>query len=139
LTRRKRPPSQHVLVIDDDRDSREIVRQMLEWGGIEVKTASGGREGIRLASSDPPAVVFLDLDMPQMSGVEVLRALRRLPETSTVAVAALTGVPEALDSVADIKFDWVLTKPVPADQLVSIAKALIATAGLDPADGGVVS
>lgn len=109
---------------------------MLEWGGIEVKTASGGREGIRLASADPPAVVFLDLDMPQMSGVEVLRQLRQLPETSQIAVAALTGVPEALDSVADIKFDWVLTKPVPADQLVSIAKSLIATAGIGAAAEG---
>lgn len=115
---------------------------MLEWGGIEVKTASGGREGIRLAATDPPAVVFLDLDMPQMSGVEVLRQLRRLPETARIAVAALTGVPEALDAVADIKFDRVLTKPVQADQLVSIAKSLIATAGIDAAGAvgdGVIS
>jgi two-component system phosphate regulon response regulator PhoB len=121
-----------VLLIDDDHDSLEIFRQTLEWAGLEVKTARTGREGLHLANSDPPAVAFVDLTMPERTGVDVLRALRADPRTHTVAAVALTGVPELLDEVSDVKFDWVLTKPVPPDQLIRVAKSLIATAHIDP-------
>jgi CheY-like chemotaxis protein len=120
-----------VLLIDDDHDSLEIFRQTLEWAGLEVKTARGGREGLRLAAADPPAVAFVDLHMPDMDGVEVLRRLRADPRTQAVAAVALTGVPELLDDVGDVRFDWVLTKPVPPEQLIKVATTLIITAHID--------
>ena len=124
--------SGHILVIDDDPDSVEITRQFLEWAGIEVQTAVNARDGIALATSDPPAAIFLDLNMPSISGVDALRILRSHEATREIAVAAVTGVPEMLDTIEDIKFDWVLTKPVPSEQLVRVARALIATANVKP-------
>ena len=120
-----------ILLIDDDHDSLEIFRQTLEWAGLEVKTARGGRDGLRFAIDDPPAVAFIDLHMPDVGGVEVLRALRAEPRTHAVAAVALTGVPELLDEVTDVRFDWVLTKPVPPDQLIKVARTLIVTADVD--------
>ena len=131
------PPHQagFVLLIDDDNDSLEIFRQTLEWAGLEVKTARSGPEGLRIAAIDPPAVAFVDLNMPQMTGIDVLRALRAEPSTRAVAAVAFTGVPELLDEVTDVKFDWVLTKPVPPDDLIRVARALIATAHIDTSIG----
>jgi CheY-like chemotaxis protein len=128
------PFDQHgfILLIDDDNDSLEIFRQTLEWAGLEVRTARGGREGLRLAASDPPGVAFIDLHMPDMDGVEVLRKLRADPRTQKVAAVALTGLPELLDEVSDVQFDWVLTKPVPPEQLIKVAKTLVVTAHIDP-------
>ena len=121
-----------MLLIDDDHDSLEIFRQTLEWAGLEVKTARSGREGLRLAVADPPAVAFVDLHMPDIDGVEVLRSLRADPRTQAVAAVALTGVPELLDEVGDVRFDWVLTKPVPPEQLIKVATTLILPAHIDP-------
>jgi CheY-like chemotaxis protein len=124
-----RPGGPFVLLIDDDNDSLEIVRQTLEWAGIPVQTANRGAAGLRIAISDPPAAALIDLNMPGMSGIDVLRELRANERTSDVAAVALTGVPELLDTVTDIRFDRVLTKPVPQDDLIRVVRSLMTAPG----------
>ena len=119
-----------VLLIDDDADSREIYRHVLEWVQFEVETASNGRAGIRAAVTRPPDLIFLDLDMPGLSGVDVLRQLRANPTTAHVPIAALTGAPELLDQIVDVRFDAVIAKPALDDQLTSVARRLTAAAGI---------
>ena len=118
-------PNHRVLLIDDDADSREIYRQTLEWCGYAVETAANGRAGLRAAIIRPPDAILLDLDMPGMSGVELLRALRAEPRTARVPVAALTGAPELLDHVDGITFDMVLAKPAIGDQVTAAVQRLV--------------
>ena len=114
-----------VLLIDDDPDSREIYRQMLEWGGFQVETAPNGAAGVRAATARAPHAVLVDLDMPGLNGMEVLRQLRADPRTMRVPVAALTGAPEMLDTVSDARFDAVVVKPAIGDEILIPVRRLV--------------
>jgi diguanylate cyclase (GGDEF)-like protein/PAS domain S-box-containing protein len=80
-----------VLVVDDDRASRNMMRLVLEEEGFDVATATSGHEALELASSGPPDVVMLDIQMPGMDGVETCRRLKRSSETAAVPVLFVTG------------------------------------------------
>ena len=67
-----------VLVIDDDAGVLEVLRLVLTEEGHDVRAMPDGPSGVALAQEDPPDVAILDFRMPGMSGVEVLRALKRL-------------------------------------------------------------
>jgi len=114
-----------VLLIDDDPDSRDIYRQILEWGGFQVETASNGAAGVRAATARVPHAVLVDLDMPGLNGVEVLRQLRADPRTMQLPVATLTGAPEILDAVSDAPFDAVIVKPAIGDEIITAVRRLV--------------
>ncbi len=65
-----------ILVIDDEPAIRDSMRMILEYDGHEVALAASGQEGLALAERDPPDLVFLDIKMPGMDGLEVLSRLR---------------------------------------------------------------
>ena len=68
--------SHHILVVDDDRAIRELVSTVLSEDGFAVATAANGREALARIAAHPPALVLLDLQLPIMSGWEVLVELR---------------------------------------------------------------
>jgi len=80
-----------VLLIDDDEASRYLLREMLgETRCLTIEAANGG-EGLRRAEQDRPSAIFLDLDLPDRNGVEVLKALRQEPSTRSVPVIIHTS------------------------------------------------
>src|SRR5262249_36534390 len=84
-------PAEKVLVIDDDEVSRYLLKGLLADTRFTVVEASGGAEGLRLAAAERPRAVFLDLDMPDLSGYEVLEALRADAATRHVPVIIHTS------------------------------------------------
>ena len=80
-----------VLVVEDEKDVRELLRLNLKGGGFDVLEAHNGAEGLAIAKAELPSVVILDLMMPEMSGMEVCRALRRNPATSRIPILMLTA------------------------------------------------
>lgn len=79
----------HILVIDDEQSVRDAFALALESEGYEVDTAADGEEGLRKFSVNPPDLVFLDLRMPGMGGIETLRQLKGLsPNTPVYIVTA---------------------------------------------------
>lgn len=81
-----------VLVVEDDKFLRRACEASLRQRGFDVVTATDGEEGLRLArESPPPDVVLLDLLMPKMPGIEVLRALKADPETKAIPVVILSN------------------------------------------------
>ncbi len=77
------PSKPRVLVVDDEARIREIVQGYLEADGFEVDLAGDGIEALRLARERRPDVVILDVTMPGLDGIEVLRRLRAESPTST--------------------------------------------------------
>jgi two-component system CheB/CheR fusion protein len=109
-----------LLVIEDDPDAAEMLRQLLELAGHEVDVAGTGPEGIALARKVTPDVVLCDLGLPDgMSGFDVARALRSDPATKCSGLVALSGYgrPEDKAEGVDAGFDAHLTKPVDLDAL----------------------
>ena len=89
---RFRPPDDAVLIIDDDADTRERVRTMLERDGWSVTEASDGRQGLDRLAAARPGVVLLDLAMPVMDGFAFLEAMRTRPDCAAVPVVVLTAM-----------------------------------------------
>jgi CheY-like chemotaxis protein len=104
-----------VLVIDDDADIRESLREALEDAGYDVTTACNGREGLeRLAQIGNPCVILLDLMMPVMSGPEFLQVLIEDKNHAPVVVVSAYG--EIADPATGIS-DFI-PKPVRLDRLL---------------------
>ena len=104
-----------VLVVDDDPDTVETMREILEEEGHTVLSAANGKEGLELALRHIPDLVLLDLDMPVMNGHAFLDAVRRSPSLANVTVVVLSGMADAGDvSCESVK------KPLRPDTLVGL-------------------
>ena len=83
--------TQRVLIVDDSEVERYALRQFLSSGLYEVIEAQGGYEGLRLARQSQPDVIFLDLAMPDIHGLEVLKMLKAIDETRAIPVILFTS------------------------------------------------
>jgi len=106
----------NILVIDDDPEARDIVERFLRKDGFEVATASSGEEGLRLAHELQPAVITLDVMMPDMDGWSVLRALKADPVLHDIPVVMLTMADDK-NMGYSLGATSYLAKPVDRDQL----------------------
>ncbi len=102
-----------VLVVDDDPESRQLIRIALELDGCTVLEATGGMEAIRKARRAAPDVIVADLQMPGISGIETARLLEGLPGTRRIPRIAVTVEPPehvSDEELADLFLD-VVRKP----------------------------
>ncbi len=111
-----------VLVIDDNRDAAEMLRDFLEIAGHEVLLAFTGTDGVEKARSFSPDVVLCDISLPAMSGHQVAQTLRRDPRTARARLIAVSGYAGASDrqKSTEAGFDLHLAKPVDPDELMKI-------------------
>ena len=80
-----------VMVVEDDADDREIYGRILYYNGYDVVFAPTGSAALRLADEHPAGLVLLDLGLPDMGGLELLRALRTHPQYRSTPVIAISG------------------------------------------------
>jgi two-component system, sensor histidine kinase len=111
-----------VLVIEDNIDTRDVLKLMLEVEGATVKTAEGGEEGLRVAERARPDIILCDIGLPDIDGFEVARRIRARSDLAPTRLIALTGYGQAEDMRQAVKagFDAHLTKPVNLDQLMAL-------------------
>lgn len=114
----------YILVVDDDPQIASLLRVILGRAGWEVKQAYSGRQALDTARQDPPAVVVVDLWMPDMTGIEVLHELRAELELSEVPVILTTGDIEAPDAEGVFA---TLRKPFSIAQLYDTIRAALET------------
>ena len=115
-----------VLVVEDEKDVRDMLRLNLKAGGFDVLEAHNGAVGLAIAKAEIPSVVILDLMMPEMSGMEVCRALRRNPATSRIPILMLTAKSTEVDKVAGLEVgaDDYVTKPFSPRELLLRVRAV---------------
>jgi CheY-like chemotaxis protein len=110
-----------ILIIDDDKEFSGLAAAYFSRQGHTVTLAGGGREGLAKAASAGPDMILLDIMMPDMNGIEVLRELNSDPETSGIPVLVLTGKyidPGMSDIFAQERnYRGVIAKPVDFDLL----------------------
>jgi CheY-like chemotaxis protein len=111
-----------ILVIDDNSDTREVLKYMLEVEGARVETADGGRAGVRTARRFRPQIVLCDVGLPDIDGLEVARRVRRVADLRGARLIALTGYGQAEDvrQALEAGFEAHLTKPINLDQLLTL-------------------
>ena len=111
-----------ILVIEDNADTRDVLKLMLEVEGASVETAENGEQGLRAAERLRPDIVLCDIGLPDIDGFEVARRIRARTDLAVSRLIALTGYGQAEDMRQAIKagFDAHLTKPVNLDQLMAL-------------------
>ncbi len=117
-------PRGSVLVVDDERTITEVVSRYLERAGYETRVAGDGPRALELAGADRPDLVVLDLMLPGMDGLEVMRRLR---EGDGVSVILLTAKGEATDRVIGLRLgaDDYVVKPFSPAELVARVDAVL--------------
>ena len=80
-----------ILLVDDTRLNRELAKEFLERKGYQVLEAVCGKEGIEKARQNKPDILLLDIELPDMNGLEVIKVIKKDPEINPIPVVAFTG------------------------------------------------
>ena len=115
-----------ILVVDDDADLRRLLERELEAAGYRVTQAASGSEALERARRHLPALVLLDMSLPDVDGVEVLRRLKASPSTAHVAVVLLSGRCAEADRIAGLELgaDDYIGKPFSLRELLLRVQAV---------------
>jgi len=119
--------SGRILVIDDEPQVRQLLRKLLEPAGYRVEEAGSAENGLHTITTDPPDLVFLDLNLPDRSGHEVLEAVRADPATRLLPVVMLTGLATTNEKIRAYKegaTDF-LAKPFSPGELLPRVRSLV--------------
>jgi len=111
-----------ILIVEDNRDSREMLCELLEQAGFNCRAAENGREALEVIEDVSPQIAILDLGLPEIDGFEVARRIRANPKISEMWLIALTGYGQASDRVTgqEVGFDEHLVKPIDTDGLLRL-------------------
>jgi CheY-like chemotaxis protein len=114
-----------ILVVDDNRDAADSLAMLLEIDGHDVTAVYSAPDALKRASELKPAVIVMDLGLPEIDGCEVARRMRAMPELEGVRLVALTGYgrDEDRQRTRDAGFDHHLVKPVDLDELGRLVAA----------------
>ncbi len=116
-----------IMVVDDEPAIETIHRVMLEQQGFIVRYSYSGPELFASLEEEKPDLIILDVMMPEMDGLEVLRRLKAAPETSSIPVILLTALDEYDDSLAGYKMgaDYYIAKPFTKAQMMTVINHLL--------------
>lgn len=108
-----------VLVVDDSEDNLQLLVQLLELMECSSITATNGETSIEKAKSDRPHLILLDIMLPDISGVEVVRRLKQEPQTEKIPIVAVTAMARSEDRESFLAAGCVecVTKPYDIDAL----------------------
>ena len=120
--------NERVLIIDDDAVVREVARAALERDGYIVHAAGGGSEGLALSAARSPALIVLDLGLPDVAGEAVLQDVRRRSDVPILVLSARGRMEERVRGL-DLGADDYLPKPFSPLELVARVKALLRRSG----------
>jgi DNA-binding response OmpR family regulator len=113
-----------ILVVDDDAKIVRLVQTYLEREGHRVTTAHDGRSALASMALDPPALVVLDLMLPEIDGISVLRAIRRRDRTPVVVLSALGTARDRVEGLEEGADDYVPKPFSPAELVLRIRRLL---------------
>ncbi|MEM6282162.1 MAG: response regulator [Chloroflexota bacterium] len=118
-----------VLYIEDNPHNMRLVRKMLKMGGYDVVEAMTGKAGIEMAAQERPNLILLDINLPDMDGIEVCQRLRGSEETSWIPVVALTANAMHGDRERFLEsgMDGYLPKPITRNELLTTVSQFLAS------------
>lgn len=117
-----------ILVVDDDPDTRSMVRTILESSSFNVKEAENGKIALERIEELKPNLILLDINMPEMNGYDVVIHLKQKPDTQNIPIIMLTAKSEPEDLIAgykDYAAEYYITKPFTTRQLLAGIKLVL--------------
>ena len=116
-----------ILLVDDETDILEFISYNLRKEGFLVSTASNGEEALRVARTELPHLIILDVMMPGMDGIETCQEIKKIPSLANTLIAFLTARGEDYSQIAgfDAGADDYISKPIKPKVLISRIRALL--------------
>jgi two-component system, cell cycle response regulator DivK len=116
-----------ILVVEDNEQSRKLVRDVLKFKGYEIIEAETGEDGVRLAQERRPSLVLMDIRLPGMDGIEALGRLRAEADTRSIPVLAMTAsvMTEHRQRIMDAGFDAFQSKPINVKEFMAAVEQLL--------------
>ena len=114
-----------ILVVDDEPEFCRLLASVLTGMGYEVSTASGGRQGLAKIRKYPPDLVFLDIKMPRMDGLECLRRLRKSKRKPVIVVMTGYGDIQSAREALRLGAEEYISKPFDLDDLKQLVNELV--------------
>jgi DNA-binding response OmpR family regulator len=126
-----------VLIVDDDRTHRQILKMTLDRGGFSVLELDNGRTALETAKREQPDLVLLDIVMPGMGGLKVCEQLKADEATRALPVVMLTAVatPEHLQRALNAGAADYIVKPFDPDRVLTVVRELCPREGASPQAG----
>ncbi len=116
-----------VLVVDDESQIRDLLKEFLTNEAYEVILASNGKEAIELAEREHPDVILLDVMMPEIDGIEVCKRLKEEPKTQFIPIIVITGYVDNKIVAIEVGADDFVHKPVNLTELAFRVKSILRT------------
>src|SRR4249920_3946315 len=103
-----------ILIVEDNEKNLKLVRDVLQVKGYETLEAGTGEEGLKIAREKKPALILMDIQLPGMSGIEALKALRAAPATAGIPVIAITAsvMQQDRQQIMSAGFNGFIEKPI---------------------------
>ena len=116
-----------ILIVEDNEKNRKLERDVLQFHGYQIMEAVTGEDGLRLAGERPPALVLMDIQLPGVSGIEALAALRADPALRTIPVIAVTASAMTHDrqKILAAGFDSYQSKPISIVDFVAAVRSTL--------------
>ncbi len=105
------------LVVDDSEVNRKVLAAYLEKFGFTVKTAADAEEGLVLFREHYPSLVFLDIVMPKISGIELLRKIKAVDPSTVVVMISAYVSKQTIQEAKEANADWFLMKPFTGEKI----------------------
>lgn len=129
---------QNILIVEDDNILQEMYCEKFEMDGFEVEKAATGREGLKMLEKETPDIILLDILMPDMNGLEMLKEMKKKRELRDIPVILLTNLGESkIDMDSELSFalgikDYLIkTKHTPEDVVKRVKQILSQSAQVD--------
>lgn len=116
----------NILVVDDNADSRDLMKAMLEVDGLKVLFAVDGMDGIEQARRESPVLIITDIAMPRLNGIEMIEQLRAMPEFEHAPILAVTsyGIEGAMEA-REAGASRALSRPIQNHLLLDFVQDLL--------------
>ncbi len=116
-----------ILVVDDNKDNRRLLRDLLTFYKHEVLEGRNGEEGIKMAIEYKPDIILMDMQMPVMDGFEAIFRLKAMPETRDIKIISVTSfaMPKERERIMEAGADEYVAKPVDIMRLLEIIEKVM--------------
>jgi len=116
--------ARHILIVDDNEKNLKLIRDVLQFKGFTTLEAADGEAAVRIALSDPPALILMDVQLPGMNGCEAMKAIKADERTRAIPIIALTAMAMrgTRESLLSDGFDDYISKPVEIKAVLSLVQ-----------------
>jgi two-component system chemotaxis response regulator CheY len=120
--------SKKILTVDDSKMVRMIVANTFQPYDCQIVSAADGAEGVEVALREKPDLIFLDITMPVLNGLETLAKIRQTPDIAEIPVVMLTAESDGqrLGAADQLKVSGYIAKPFKGEQLIELTQKIVA-------------